>query len=61
MPALMPDDADVFRQKAEACHRLAEVTQEPERKALWVERAAYWQQLAIKAAIKADIDSRKKT
>jgi hypothetical protein len=45
----VPDDPAELRLKAEACRRLAGMFEEPERKALWIERAGQWEQLAIKA------------
>jgi hypothetical protein len=44
----MPDiDAAQCWQRAEACRRLVELADNPERKALWAERADYWVQLAL--------------
>jgi hypothetical protein len=37
------------RMKAEACRRLADLTDDPQRKELWIERADYWERLAAKA------------
>jgi len=34
----MPDDPVELRLKAEACRKLADMFEEPERKALWIER-----------------------
>jgi hypothetical protein len=45
----MPDDAFALRRKAEACRQLADMDQSAERKALWLKRAEYWEQLATKA------------
>jgi hypothetical protein len=45
----MPDDAFALHRKAEACRLLAEMKQSAERKALWLKRAEYWEQLATKA------------
>jgi hypothetical protein len=45
----MPDDPAQLRLKAEACRRLADMFEEPERKAHWGERAADWERLATKA------------
>jgi hypothetical protein len=36
--------------KAEACRRLADLADDEQRKALWIERADHWEQLAVKAA-----------
>jgi hypothetical protein len=46
----MPDVADEYRRKAEACHRLADLSPEIERKAHWIGQAAEWEQLAATAA-----------
>jgi hypothetical protein len=44
----MPDlDAAQCWHRAEACRRLIELTENPERKALWAERADHWVQLAL--------------
>jgi hypothetical protein len=43
------DDPAELRLKAEACRKLAGMFEEPERKALWIERAGQWEQLAIKS------------
>ena len=44
------DDPAQLRLKAEACRRLAEIADDDaERKAIWTERANYWDQLARKA------------
>jgi hypothetical protein len=45
----VPDDSAELREKAEACRKLAGMFEEPERKTLWHERAAHWEQLAIEA------------
>ena len=45
----MPDDAFALRRKAEACRLLADMDQSAERKALWLKRAEYWEELATKA------------
>jgi hypothetical protein len=39
-----------FRLKAEACRRLAELSDDTKRAALWTERAARWDRLSAKAA-----------
>jgi hypothetical protein len=44
------DDAAELRRKAEACRRLADLSDNAKRKALWLERADNWEGLAIKAA-----------
>jgi hypothetical protein len=36
--------------KAEACRRLANTAENEYRKALWIERAQYWDQLAAESA-----------
>jgi hypothetical protein len=46
----MGDDPAQLRLKAEACRRLADITEDTQRKALWIERADHWEQLASKAA-----------
>ena len=43
------DNSAELRLKAEACRKLAGMFEEPERKALWIERASDWEQLAIDA------------
>jgi len=35
--------------KADACRTLAKLSDTEERKALWIERAEYWEELALKA------------
>ena len=45
----VPDDPAELRLKAEACRKLAVMFEEPERRALWIERASQWEKLAIKA------------
>lgn len=44
------DEPAQLRQKAEACRRLADMSEDAARKALWLERADHWEQLAVKAA-----------
>jgi hypothetical protein len=44
------DKAAQLRLKAEACRRLAELCDDAERGALWLERADHWENFAIKAA-----------
>jgi hypothetical protein len=44
------DSAAEHRTKAEACRRLAELSEDLERKAMWIERSVYWDELAAKAA-----------
>lgn len=46
--ALMFDDPAQLRLKAEACRRLADITDDAEREALWLKRAIDWEQLAMK-------------
>jgi hypothetical protein len=50
----MPDEAaaSVLKAslKAEACRRLADTAENEFRKALWIERARHWDQLASEAA-----------
>jgi D-hexose-6-phosphate mutarotase len=45
----MPNDAAQLRLKAEAYRRLADIAEDAYRKALWVERARHWEELAAKA------------
>ena len=44
------DDSAQHRLKAEACRRLADAEKDPYRKAMWMERADYWERIAAKAA-----------
>jgi hypothetical protein len=44
----MLDDPAQLRLKAEACRRLADMAEDAQRKILWIERAEYWDKLAIK-------------
>jgi hypothetical protein len=46
----MHDDPAQLRLKAEACRRLAEMTEDEQRKALWIRRATHWDELAAEAA-----------
>jgi hypothetical protein len=46
----MFDEPAQLRQKAEACRRLADMSDEAERRVMWLERAGHWEQLAVKAA-----------
>jgi hypothetical protein len=45
----MLEDFAQLRRKAEACRRLADMSEDADRKAMWLERADYWEQLALKA------------
>jgi hypothetical protein len=45
----MPDEAAQHRIKAEACRRLADLAEDAGRRAMWDERAVYWERLAGKA------------
>lgn len=45
----MFDEASQLRSRAEACRRLADFSNDAARKALWLERADHWEQLAAKA------------
>lgn len=46
----MFDEAAQLRLKAEACRRLADISNDrTERRALWLKRAGDWEQLASKA------------
>jgi hypothetical protein len=43
------DNAAQLRLKAEACRRLADLTEDAERKTIWLVRADHWERLAAKA------------
>ncbi len=43
------DNAAQLRMKAEACRRLAELTEDAERNTFWLLRADHWERLAAKA------------
>lgn len=45
----MPEDPAQLRLRAEACRRLADTSENAERKELWLDRANHWEQLALKA------------
>jgi hypothetical protein len=45
----MLDTQADHRMKAEACRRLADLADDPQRKALWLERAEYREQRAAEA------------
>jgi len=45
----MPDKAAELRMKAEACRRLADMSDDALQKAIWLERADDWEGLAKKA------------
>jgi hypothetical protein len=46
----MPDlNAAECRSRADVCQCLVGLTPEPERRALWVKRTTYWEQLALEA------------
>jgi hypothetical protein len=47
---LLSEVIDEYRRKAEACRRLADLSLEAERKALWIEQAGEWDRRAITAA-----------
>jgi hypothetical protein len=49
MNAHMPEIADEYRRKAEACRRLADLSPDTERKARWIAQATDWDQLAAEA------------
>ena len=53
----MLDDSAELRLKAEACRKLVGMFEEPERKALWIERASHWEQLAKEAEKRASLDT----
>jgi hypothetical protein len=44
------DDPTQLHLKAEACRLLADTSEDAQRKALWIERADHWEQLAATAA-----------
>jgi hypothetical protein len=44
----MTDEVAQHRTKAEACRRLADLAEDDSRRAMWDERAKYWEQLAAK-------------
>jgi hypothetical protein len=46
----MFDEVSQARARAEACRRLADITEDAPRKALWLARADYWDKLAVSAA-----------
>jgi hypothetical protein len=39
-----------LRQRADACREVAAFSDRPDRKAIWLTRAKYWEKLALKAA-----------
>lgn len=47
-----------LRLKAEACRRLADLTEDAEREALWLKRASDWEELATKTERKLRAKSR---
>lgn len=47
----MFDELALSHARAEACRRLAHITENPARKALWIERAQHWEELAAKPAM----------
>lgn len=52
-PESLPDaesSPTELRFQADACRALAEATDSPERKALWLRRAQYWEEHALKTA-----------
>lgn len=56
----MSGDPSQLRLKAEACRRLADLTEDAEREAVWLGRANDWEQLATKAEKKLRFKSRPK-
>jgi hypothetical protein len=46
----MLDDPTQLHVKAEVCRLLADTAEDAQRKALWIERAHHWEQLAATAA-----------
>jgi hypothetical protein len=47
------DDVAQLRMKAEACRRLADLTEDAARRTIWLARADHWEQLAAKTEKKA--------
>jgi hypothetical protein len=45
---VVPELLAQYRQKAEACRRLAELCEDDRRRTMWIERATAWEQLAMK-------------
>jgi hypothetical protein len=45
----MSEDAAQLQLRAEACRRLADTSENVERRELWLERANHWEQLALSA------------
>jgi hypothetical protein len=45
----MSEDAAQLHLRAEACRRLADTSENVDRKELWLERADHWGQLAVNA------------
>lgn len=45
----MADDPAELRRRAEACRRMADLSNTEERKRLWLEKAADWERLAGEA------------
>ncbi len=43
------DESAQLHLRAEACRRLAETSENAERKELWLDRANHWEKLALKA------------
>ena len=48
-PTIEPSPS-ALRFRALACRALAETSDSPERKAIWLTRAEYWEELALKTA-----------
>ena len=49
MVRLLGETVAQLRQKAEACRQLADTSENVMRKALWLDRADHWEQLAKEA------------
>jgi hypothetical protein len=49
----MAENSVELLRKAEACRRLADLSEDLERKTLWIERATEWDRLASKASKQA--------
>lgn len=43
----MPKELAQLRRKAEACRRLADMSEDIDRKAMWLQRADYWELRAM--------------
>lgn len=50
LPMMSNDKKANLRLKAEACRRLADMAEDAARKAQWLDRVDYWEQVAMKGA-----------